>query len=39
MVNPSQILAYVENTFVRKLVLAINKEIKIIRERRFVHVQ
>ena len=38
MVNANQILAYVEKTFVKKLVSAINKEIKAIRERRFVHV-
>ena len=38
MVTASQVLGYVEKTFVKKLVSAINKEIKTIRERRFVHV-
>ena len=38
MVTGSQVLGYVEKTFVKKLVSAINKEIKTIRERRFVHV-
>ena len=38
MVTANQVLGYVEKTFVKKLVSAINKEIKNIRERRFVHV-
>ena len=38
VVTANQVLGYVEKTFVKKLVSAINKEIKNIRERRFVHV-
>ena len=36
VVTPSQVLHYVERRFVRKLVAAVNREIKLLREKRCV---